>query len=85
MFQDFRCDSRFLCEFIDIDAAMGRVRAADRVTEDQLRPGDAGDDHHLAGSCAVIRCWSSAGVVCQAVAIEAQFFSICALSSVIFQ
>jgi hypothetical protein len=66
----------FLREFIDIDAVVGRVRAADRVTEDQLRAGDAGDDHDLAGSGPIIRCWRSARVVCQAVAVEAQFLSI---------
>ena len=84
MFQDFRCDSRFLRKFIDIDAVVGRVRAADRVTEDQLCAGYAGDDHDLAGSGAVICGRRPAGVVCQAVAIEEQF-SICSIASAIFQ
>ena len=70
LFQNSGSDSRFLCQFIDIDAIVGCVRAADRVTEDQLCAGHAGDDHNLAGRGAALCGRSQAGLVYQTVPKE---------------
>ena len=64
MFQDSGGNSRLFCQFFDLDVVVGRICAANRAAKDQLRPIDAGDDHHLAGSGAFISRGSTSGVVC---------------------
>jgi hypothetical protein len=70
LFQNSGSDSRFLYQFFDINASMGRFCTANRVTEDQLCAGHAGDDHNLAGRGAALCGRSEAGLVYQTVPIE---------------
>ena len=70
LFQDFGSNSRLFCQFFDLDVVMGRICAANRAAEDQLRPIDAGDDHHLAGGSAFISSRFTPGVVYQALALS---------------